>query len=355
MQTRTVIVGSADAVADAPQSRPAINWDSWQQVLRVLRERGHDIGSTAEDVLAPLAASEPLVLLLKAYKAEKPVLNRMGPQGDARFAHPQTGRIHAKFRQIGTNSGRMSCADPNLQAVSKAPGVRAIYHPPPDRVFVEADFSQIQLRIIAQVTQGPELLAAYRSDKDMHIATAAMVLGISDELVTSADRQRSKAINYGFSFGMRNPETFQAHALKYNAVFGREEAIAFRRKFLRAYPSIARWLASIPAGAVTTASLFGRKRADVWRFTEKLASPIQMAEADLLKLTLGRLWAHRAEVPSAVPVCVVHDSVLVECDAAEAETVKTWLVQQMAEAGASMLPDVPVKVEAVIKHDWRVK
>jgi DNA polymerase I-like protein with 3'-5' exonuclease and polymerase domains len=138
-------------------------------------------------------------------------------------------------------------------------------------------------------------------------------------------------------------------------VFTLEEAQAFRTRFFKAYPSIWAWQHQTPVDPITTVSIYGRRRADVSVYTEKLASPIQSAEADLLKNTLARLWADRAAGPSAIPVNVVHDSVLMECDEVEADTVKAWLIRHMEAAGAAMLPDVPVKAGAVIKRDWCVK
>jgi DNA polymerase I-like protein with 3'-5' exonuclease and polymerase domains len=353
--TRTRL--DADTGAGSKKKKAAvqrINWGSPKQVLQVLQERGHSITGTAKEALVPLERVDPIVPLIIEYRERARAAQWLGNDGYSRYVHPSTGRIHAHFHLIGAETGRMSCSRPNLQGVSKAPSYRAIFHPGPGRVFVEGDFSQVQFRIAAHLSQATEMLTAYRDsrDADLHTLTAAMVLGADPRDVSPKMRQRAKAINFGFTFGM-GAERFLAYAYDmFQVRMTLREARDFQQKFFRAYPGLRAWLRRMPKGPVDTRTILGRRRLGVTRFTEIVNSPCSGSEADLLKLTLARLWEHLSRVPSAVIVNVVHDSVLIECDEDEADRVRLLLIEQMEAAGAEMIPDVPIVAEAKAMRDW---
>jgi DNA polymerase-1 len=328
-----------------------INWSSPDQVARVLREHGHPVQRTDEQTLQALAEDEPLARLLLQYRESS---RKAGAYGIdfLRHVHAQTGRIHADYRQLGAASGRMACSNPNLQNIPRDAAYRACFRPTAGRALIKADFSQIELRVAAQRTQDPALLAAYRVGADVHIRTAAAVLGIAEDAVGKEQRQLAKALNFGLLYGMGAPRLREYAASDYGVQLTEEGAQAFRERFFRAYPGLRRWHRSQRDGEVDTRTLTGRRRLGVSRFTEKLNTPVQGTGADILKLALARLWEDRHAFPTAAPVLCVHDEIVLECDATEAAQVAEWLVGHMEAAGQTLLSDVPVEADSTIAADW---
>ncbi|MBX6772473.1 MAG: bifunctional 3'-5' exonuclease/DNA polymerase [Chloroflexi bacterium] len=326
-----------------------INWDAPEQVKRLLAECGISVPNTTEDALAPLAEQYPIVKKLLDYRE---VAKRCGTYGLNVLGdvHPETGRIHADWHQIGADSGRMACTRPNLQNVPRSPAYRACFKAPQGRVLVKADYSQIELRIAAEIAGDTRMLDAYQRGEDLHALTARLVLGKQD--VTKADRQAAKALNFGLVYGM-GAETLRQHAATgYGVTLTPDEAARFRSAFFRAYPGLRAWHRRQSEGAITTTTLAGRKRFNVSRYTEKLNTPVQGTGADGLKAALALLWETRDRCPSAVPVLVVHDEIVIECDAADAETARAWLVECMRRGMSSFLRKVPIEVEVMITRDW---
>ena len=253
------------------------------------------------------------------------------------------------YRLIGAASGRMACSEPNMQNVPRDPAYRRCIRPAPGRVFVKADYSQIELRIAAQISGDTAMQAAFRAGEDLHTKTARAVLGREP---TTNDRQLAKALNFGLLYGM-GAERLRTYAHDdYGVPLSEAEAIQFRQRFFQAYPGLRAWHRAQREGEITTHTLAGRPRHGVSQFTEKLNSPVQGTGADILKGALARLWADRASVPSAVPVLVVHDEIVIELDAEDAERGVAWIIDHMTAAGAEALPDVPIEVEAQIVADW---
>ena len=155
-------------------------------------------------------------------------------------------------------------------------------------------------------------------NKDLfpHTATARAVLGREP---TAHDRQLAKALNFGLLYGM-GAERLRTYAQDgYGVTLSEEEAVQFRQRFFQTYPGLRAWQHAQPEGEVTTLTLSGRPRHGVSRFTEKLNSPVQGTGADILKGALARLWNDRAVVPSAALVLAIHDEIVCEVDADEAE------------------------------------
>jgi DNA polymerase-1 len=226
---------------------------------------------------------------------------------------------------------------------------RRCIRPSAGRVLVKADYSQIELRIAAQISGDTAMQAAFRAGDDLHTKTARAVLGREP---TSHDRQLAKALNFGLLYGM-GAERLRTYARDdYGATLSDEEAMQFRQRFFQTYSGLRAWHRAQHDGEVTTYTLTGRPRHGVSQFTEKLNSPVQGTGADILKRALARLWADRNSVPSAAPVLAVHDEIVCEVDHGEAEACATWLTAHMEAAGAAVLPDVPVVVEAHIIADW---
>lgn len=329
----------------------SFNPRSVDQVRRLLGARGHSVDHTAEATLQALRVADPVVDLLLAYRE---AAKRAGSYGIEflRHVHGRTGRIHAAYRQIGAATGRMACNTPNLQQVPRDPAYRACFRPNAGRVLVKGDYSQIELRLAAQISGDRNMRAAYQRGEDLHSLTAAAITGKALDAVSKEDRQLAKAANFGLLYGMGAARLRDYARDGYGVTLSEGEANRVRDAFFAAYPGLRAWHRSQSDGVIETRTLAGRRRIGISSFTEKLNSPVQGSGADLLKLALARLWEYRDEVPGTAPVLCVHDEIVLECEAADAPDVAAWLKQQMEAAGAGLLPDVPVVAEVTIAEDW---
>jgi DNA polymerase-1 len=324
------------------------NPNSGPQLKAAFKKIGIDLANTDEETFKSLAGQHPAVDLVLQRKL---VQKNVSTYGDSYLecVHPITGRIHADYRLIGAASGRMSCSKPNLQNIPRDAAYRRCIRPAPGRVFIKADYSQIELRVAAQISGDTAMQEAFRAGEDLHTATARAVLGREP---TKEDRQLAKALNFGLLYGMGAPGLRAYAKDKFGVTLSEQEAEQFRRRFFQTYPGLRAWQLGHRDGEVSTYTLLGRPRHEVSRFTEKLNSPVQGTGADILKGALARLWADRGSVPSAVPVLVVHDEIVVEVDAEDAERADAWLVEHMMAAGADVLPDVPIRVDPQVVADW---
>jgi DNA polymerase I len=332
----------------------ALNWHSPQQVLSLLQHRGLALAKTDSETLAALTEVEPLIPVLLDYReAEK----RAGTYGLAwleKAVHPMTGRIHADYLQLGARAGRMSCTQPNIQNLPRSKTYRGCITAEPGSCIVKADYSQIELRIAAMIAQDAAMLAAYRAGQDLHSLTAARLLGVAPEQVTSESRQLAKAVNFGLLYGM-GARTLQTYARQnYRVSLTPTEAEQYRQRFFTTYAGVRRWHRETAATEPTeTRTMAGRRRVDVKAFTERLNSPVQGTGADGLKWALARLFAHRDEAPDARLVAVAHDEIVAECPIESVEQTATWLQEHMAAAMTEILQDaVPGVVETTIGQDW---
>jgi DNA polymerase-1 len=324
----------------------AFNWNSPQQVKEALALLGHPLDSTDDDTLAGVA--HPLAGLLRDYRRARKLVSTYGTNWYANALHG--ARVYAGWQQIGADSGRMACGKPNLQNLPRDLRYRRCFLAPAGRVLVKADYSQIELRIAAKVSGDRAMLDAYRSGLDLHTLTCQRVLGVSQ--VTKEQRQLAKAVNFGLLYGM-GVKGFRAYALaRYGLSLTETEAGRYRDAFFAAYPGLRRWHCSLGKAPIDTRTLAGRRRQGVARYTEKLNTPVQGTGADGLKLALATLWERRAECPGSFPVLVVHDEIVVECDAGQADAVKVWLRQAMLDGMAPLIAPVPVEVELKVGRSW---
>jgi DNA polymerase-1 len=327
----------------------AWNWRSPAQIREVFKLLGTELKDTRRDTLQgvdhPLAA-----LLLQLKKVEK----RLGTYGDKWLKRVEVnGRVYAGWHQLGSVAGRFSCHGPNLQQLPRTKEYRRCIRAPEGRVLLKADYSQIEVRIAAKVAGDQAMLDAFCSGADLHARTAAQVLGVKD--VTPEHRQLAKALVFGLLYGM-GAEGLRQYALsKFGVPLTEAQAADYRRAFFAAYPGLAAWHRRVRAEhAAQTRTLTGRRRLlkpeepDTFR----LNSPVQGTGADGLKLALGLLWERRHECPGAFPVLVVHDEVVVEADAGQAEAASAWLKAAMVDAMGPLITPVPCEVEVKIGQTW---
>jgi DNA polymerase-1 len=326
----------------------ARNWNSPEQVKGAFAALGLTLEATDDATLANV--DHPLAVALRDHRAAAKLV---GTYGRAWLEHVAAdGRVYAGWRQIGAErTGRMSCKEPNLQQLPRDPRYRKCFIAPPGRVLVKADYSQIELRLAAKISGDPVMLAAYREGKDLHAETAKAVLGLKE--VTKADRQLAKALNFGLLYGM-GAKGFAAYAKnQYGVTLTEAEAGRHRDKFFRTYPGLKRWhQRSTRDHAIDTFTVLGRRRRAVDKFTQQLNSPVQGSGGDGVKQALALLWERRSDCPGAFPVLVVHDEIVVEADADQADAVKVWLTSAMTDAMTPFTDPVPVAVDVSVGTTW---
>jgi DNA polymerase-1 len=325
------------------------NWSSPRQVQEVFQLLGVTLASTDDDTL--VGVDHPLAALLRRYRGAQ---KRSGTYGRDWLEHVAAdGRVYAGWKQIGSDAGRMSCTAPNLQQLPRDAAYRRCVRAPQGRVLVKADYSQIELRIAAEVSGDQAMLGAYGRGEDLHALTARRVLGI--EQVTKEHRQLAKALNFGLLYGMQ-ANGFRVYARsQYGLDLTLEQAEQYRRAFFTAYPGLDAWHSRVKREhAPETRTLAGRRRLLGVQTSDtlRLNSPVQGTGADGLKLALALLWERRGQCPGAFPVLAIHDEIVVECATEQAEVAAAWLKQAMLEAMASLIDPVPVAVEVQTARTW---
>jgi len=236
------------------------------------------------------------------------------------------GRIHPSFNITNVVTGRTSCSNPNLQQVPRNKELRTLYTAPKGRVLIEADYSQIELRIAAHYSNDPTMIEIYRTGGDIHTTTAAATLGKSPKDVTKDDRNKAKAVNFGFLYGMMS-KGFKDYALdNYGVIVTAQEAETFRQLFFQKYNRLLTWhremadLCEIKGGVD---NMFGRfrKLPDIYSNNkwEKMSaqrkainSPVQGTASDLLLLAAVEIDKELGKAFNLMIVGTVHDSILMD-------------------------------------------
>jgi DNA polymerase I-like protein with 3'-5' exonuclease and polymerase domains len=350
--------GAAQASLFGPP-RANINLDSQQQVSEALERLGIPLpDSTRNWKLQPLAVQYPVVAKLLEYRTMQKALTSYG-QNMIEFINPKTGRLHADFRQIGAPTGRFACTNPNVQQVPHAVEYRRCFmgHPEGRRLII-ADYSQIELRILAEFSGDQAFTNAFKSGADLHRVTAAQVFGVSEDRVTKEQRDFAKRLNFGVVYGIG------AQRFSLMTGVGQTEAEDVLRKYFATYRRLDAYLKESANRAVDekqarTASgrlvkfnfdPSDRQQISMTQRNGKNA-PIQGTSADILKRAL-RLLNDELRSTSGKIVNIIHDEIVVEVDKDEAETVAGKVERAMCAAGEEYLHNVPVKVESQIACEW---
>jgi DNA polymerase-1 len=351
--------------ADAAQgslfgpSRANINLDSHQQLTEALNRMGIPVpDSTRNWKLQPLAAQYPVVATLLEYRTVQKALTSYG-QNMIELISPVTGRLHADFRQIGAPTGRFSCTNPNIQQVPHAVEYRRCFSGhPAGRKLVIADYSQIELRILAEFSGDQGFIDAFNSGADLHRVTAAQVFNVALDQVTREQRDFAKRLNFGVVYGIG--------AQRFSLMTGLTvpEAENVLRKYFATYRGLDTYLREAANRAVrerqsrTASGRLVRFRYDEQdrqqvSMTQRNGknTPIQGTSADILKRAL-RLLDDDLRDTSARIVNIIHDEIVVEVDAGEAEEVALKVERAMCAAGQEYVRRVPVKVETEIADEW---
>lgn len=316
--------------------------------------------STAADVLEKLAPDYPVVAKILEYR-QLAKLKSTYADGLAAFIS-EDGRIHGKFNQTITATGRISSTEPNLQNIPVRMElgrlIRKVFVPEEGFVFVDADYSQIELRVLAHCSGDKQLIEAYREEKDIHRITASQVFHTPFDQVTDLQRRNAKAVNFGIVYGI------SSFGLSQDLSITRKEAAQYIEQYFHTYPGIKIFLddavkqAKDKGYAIT---LFGRRRpvpelssSNFMQrsFGERVAmnSPIQGTAADIMKIAMiGVNDRLKSGNMKSRLVLQVHDELLVEAWESEAEEVKKILKEEMEQA-ASLA--VPLEIDMHTGKSW---
>jgi len=332
-----------------------------RQQLPVLKKTPSGEPSTDEDVLQQLALNYPLPKLILEHRGLSKLKSTYTDKLP-RMINPATGRVHTSFGQATAVTGRLSSSEPNLQniPVRTAEGrrIREAFVAPPGHVLVSADYSQIELRIMAHVSQDPGMVRAFAHNEDIHRATAAEVFGVTPIEVTPDQRRTAKVINFGLIYGM------SAFGLAQNLDIERGAAASYMERYFERYPGVKGYMDQTRAlareqGYVET--VYGRRlclpdirggsgprRAAAERAA--INAPMQGTAADIIKLAMLRVqaWLKSSGIGARL-VLQVHDELVLEVPDAEVDTIKRELHRIME--GVEGLT-VPLLVEVGAGPNW---
>ncbi len=299
--------------------------------------------STGAEVLEGLKNEHPAVSLLLNYRQLAKLKSTYADGLQDCIA--EDGRIHSTFNQTEARTGRISSLEPNLQniPVRTAEGrrLREYFNAPAGRVLCDADYSQIELRVLASMSGDANMINAFGSGTDIHTVTASQVFGLPQDMITPELRSRAKAVNFGIVYGIG------AFSLSKDIGVTRAEADRYIKSYLAAYPGVAAYMEKAiedakKNGFVTT--LYGRRRyipelsnsnGNMRAFGERVArnAPIQGTAADIIKIAMIKVSRSlKDEFSTARLILQVHDELIVECDEKDAEDICTLLEREMENA-----------------------
>ncbi len=333
-----------------------INLDSPQQLLDALKSKGLTIENTKRATLGPLREHHTFIKDLEAYRKVAKLVGAFC-HSIPKHIHPSTGRIHPDYRQIGAATGRFSCREPNLQQIPRARAFRGCFIPSPGFKMVIADYSQIELRVAAEISDDKRMIEAYREGQDLHRLTASLVMSKPIDQVTKRERQAAKAINFGLIYAM-GAQSLQAYAQDtYGVDMTLKEAETFIERFFDAYQGLYYWHWRVKHSFTKdTRTLGGRRR--IWQdrppLTELLNTPVQGTAADIVKKALAMLPKELEGTGSRIS-STVHDEIILEVLEDRDKGVAHILKKVMEEAGCYYLKKVPVEVEVSLANSWAEK
>ncbi len=318
--------------------------------------------STAADVLQQLAAEHEVPRLVLEYR-ELSKLKSTYVDALPALCHAETGRLHTTFNPAGTATGRLSSTNPNLQNIpirtELGREIRAAFVAEPGNVLLAADYSQIELRLLAHFSEDPLLVEAFRRGDDIHTLTAAQVFGVPPLMIDAEHRRRAKAVNFGIVYGL------SAFGLSQQLGIERKEAQQFIEAYFARYQGVRKFIdrtleAARREGKVRT--LFGRVRPipdinsrnpNMRGFAERTAvnTPLQGTAADLIKVAMIRIDAElrRQNLQSRMTL-QVHDELVFEAPEAEVDALRTLVRDQMQNVRELR---VPLLVEVGVGLNWR--
>lgn len=376
-----------------PHFNKPIKLSSPTQMVQVLTNMGYDLPlkkdkkgmwkkSTDEDSLNKFKGDKLIQMFLKYKYATKFLTSSVYPTRDKIVAKKPVkgcvypdGRTYTNFKQCGTETGRLAGAGNgkdlpiqclNFQTQPKKLGWRDVFVPEVGHKLIVSDFSQIEPRIMAQVSGDPKMIEAYATGKDLYLLTACAIFGIPYDLKKykkSKEREISKQITLGLCYGLGTPGLIKKLKTEYNINITIDEAKRYINKFKKTYPVVTAFLNKTGSDAIKTGmarNVCGRvrkfpsvKQGDEWHISNAaMNAVIQSLSADITKIAMGNLFLILE--PMRARFCTtVHDEVVIEAPDEIAEKVKGIVEDEMIKAGKLFLIDVPCTVECDIHTEWK--
>ena len=337
----------------------AILYDKF--ALPVIKKTPKGAPSTAEPVLQELAHEHELPRLIVEHRSLSK-LKSTYTDTLPELIHPRTGRVHTSYHQAVTATGRLSSSDPNLQNIpirtEEGRRIRQAFIAPEGFKVLAADYSQIELRIMAHLSQDTGLLTAFAEGLDVHSATAAEVFGVGIDAVSGDQRRKAKAINFGLIYGM------SAFGLGKQLGIGRNEAQEYIDLYFARYPGVADYMARTRESAHNVGyveTLRGRRlylpeinarNRQRQQAAERTAinAPMQGTAADIIKMAMLAVddWLEDSKINARL-IMQVHDELVFEVEAGAVDDLRTTVCQLMSDVGVL---DVPLLVEAGAGDNW---
>lgn len=296
--------------------------------------------------------------LIAQYLEWKSAVTRVSHIEKLRESVGPDGRIHCNYRQMGTETGRLSAASPNLQQVPRGKEFRQLFRAREGYCLVVADFSQVELRVAAELSGEQRMLDAYKANRDLHTETAALMAGVEWSEVTKAQRQSAKVANFGLLYGAGPATLRKQAAAQYSIDMDLGEAESIVNGFRNAYPTLYKWQTT--EGNRTTDSVFtryGRRRILVGfndKYTTRINTQVQGTAGDIAKIALAMIWRElkSSRNGEALLIAMVHDEIVLEVEEECADKWAAQLKRCMEEAGAVVCQRVPIVAEASYGPTW---
>ncbi len=316
---------------------------------------------TNEEILQRLTHKHPIINKVLEYRGLKKLLSTY-VEALPLLVNKKTGRIHTSFNQAVASTGRLSSNNPNLQNIpvkdERGREIRKAFVPDKDHLFLSADYSQIELRLIAHLSRDKSMIDDFLSGNDIHAATAAKIFGVAISEVTREMRSRAKTANFGIIYGI------SAYGLSERLTIGRKEAKDFIDGYFTSYPGVKVYMdesikKARELGYVTT--MFGRRRhlPDIHSRNQvvrgnaernAINAPIQGSAADIIKIAMVRIHDRmKSEKFRSRMILQVHDELIFEAEINELEKLKDMVIYEMSNA---VKLDVPLKVDCGTGKSW---
>lgn len=319
--------------------------------------------STSVEVLEKLAPDYPIVQKILEYREIQKLLSTYIDALPLQI-FPESGRVHTSFNQAVTATGRLSSTNPNLQNIpvrtEMGKRIREAFIASDDKVLISADYSQIELRVLAQLSNDPFLIQAFNEDRDIHALTASAIYGVFPEMVTAEMRRTAKTINFGLMYGMGPINLSRQLGISF------AEAKKFIDEYFLQFPFIKKYIENSIENARKlgyTETLLGRRRfipeinsanRNIREAAERTAinTPVQGSAADIIKLAMINIQREIQDIcADARMILQVHDELVFEVPQEEAERVRLWVIEKMSAAYPLV---VPLRVDAGIGCNWRI-
>ena len=336
----------------------SLNLNSPKQLLEALQGVGIKIKSTDDKTLSTV--KHPAAKAIQTYRSANKLLtgfiNKIPDHIES-----TTGRIHSNFNQYGAHSGRFTSSKPNMQQQPHSQEWRRIYRSK-DGMLVTADYSQIELRILAQVSGDKAFIKAFNEGTDLHSLTASKVYDKPLKEVTKKERSISKTVNFGIAYGMWT-NGLVGRLQQAGVTISKQEAEGIIKSFFKAYPEVRKYLYGISDTGLQRLKLrnaagrllcFNQPNGDKEQGNIKRQSknlPIQSLSADILKIAMANLYA-QLEPQGVKLINSVHDELVFECSTDQADSVAATVKQEMEKAGHIYLTKVPCIAEVTISKEW---